>query len=82
MNHLKFTNEKISVEELTNLVTSPSCGAVSLFMGTTRDNFEDKIVLKLEYEAYESMGIKALKQICDDIRERWNSIENIAIYHR
>ncbi|KAJ8924411.1 hypothetical protein NQ315_007207 [Exocentrus adspersus] len=81
-NHLKFTKEKLSVEELTDLVTSPSCGAVSVFIGTTRDNFEDKTVLKLEYEAYESMGIKALEQICDQIRERWSSVENIAIYHR
>lgn len=82
MDHLKFTIEKIHVEEITNLVTSPTCGAVSVFMGTTRDNFDGKPVVKLEYEAYESMGIKALKQICCDIREKWISVENIAIYHR
>ncbi|XP_018576787.1 molybdopterin synthase catalytic subunit [Anoplophora glabripennis] len=82
MDHLKFTNEKISVEEVTGLVISPSCGAVSVFMGTTRDHFGDKPVVKLEYEAYEPMGMKALKQICCDIREEWSSVENIAIYHR
>ncbi|KAJ8928221.1 hypothetical protein NQ314_019285 [Rhamnusium bicolor] len=82
MNYLKFTSDKLSVEELTNLVTSPSCGAISVFIGTTRDSFENKLVLKLEYEVYESMGIKALERICKELRRQWMSVENIAIYHR
>ncbi|KAJ8962616.1 hypothetical protein NQ318_001009 [Aromia moschata] len=82
MNYLKFKHEKLSVEEVTQLVTASSCGAISLFIGTTRDNFENKVVVKLEYEAYESMGIKSMEQICGEIRKQWISVENIAIYHR
>nr|KAF6490265.1 molybdenum cofactor synthesis 2 [Molossus molossus] len=48
---IKFTAEKLSVEEVSQLVTSPLCGAVSLFVGTTRNNFEGKKVVSLEYEA-------------------------------
>lgn len=82
MNYLKISKEKLSVEEITNLVASEKCGAVSLFIGTTRDNFEGKTVLCLEYEAYESMGLKTMESICKEIRTSWSSVENIAIYHR
>jgi molybdopterin synthase catalytic subunit len=82
MNHLKFTHNKLNVETITDLATSPKCGAISVFLGTTRDNFEDKTVLKLEYEAYESMAIKSLEKICDEIRSRWGDVQNIVIYHR
>lgn len=82
MNHLKFTQEKLSLDTLTELASSPKCGAVSIFVGTTRDNFEDKTVVKLEYEAYESMAVKSLEKICDQIRTKWSGVENIVIYHR
>lgn len=82
MNHLKLTPQTLSVDELTNLVSSPSCGAISVFIGTTRDNFENKTVKLLEYEAYEEMGLRCLENICKEIRTKWDSVENIAIYHR
>ena len=44
MNFVKLVNSKLNVDEISNLVSSPSCGAISLFVGTTRDNFENKQV--------------------------------------
>jgi len=82
MNHLKLTHEKLDLEFIQNLVLDESCGAVSLFVGTTRDNFENKKVIKLEYEAYDTMAIKAKTKICDEMRAKWNEIKHIAIYHR
>lgn len=82
MNFLKFSKDKLSVEEIANLVSAENCGAVSLFIGTTCDNFEGKTVLSLEYEAYESMGLKSMENICNEIRTTWPKVENIAIHHR
>lgn len=82
MDHLRLSHERLNVEEITELVKSASCGAVSVFIGTTRDNFEGKTVVTLEYEAYESMALKGLKEICSNIREQWPSVEHVAIYHR
>ncbi|XP_021104236.1 molybdopterin synthase catalytic subunit-like [Heterocephalus glaber] len=48
---IKCSAEKLSVDEVSQLVISPVCGAVSLFVGTTRNNFEGKKVVSLEYEA-------------------------------
>ncbi|PSN30650.1 Molybdopterin synthase catalytic subunit 1 [Blattella germanica] len=40
----------------------------------------DVKVVQLEYEAYEPMALKAMKNICGEIRQKWQ-VENIAIYH-
>uniref|UniRef100_A0A905AWD2 Molybdopterin synthase catalytic subunit n=1 Tax=Glossina morsitans morsitans TaxID=37546 RepID=A0A905AWD2_GLOMM len=82
MNHLLLTHNSLDVGAISNLVGANSCGAISMFIGTTRDNFEHKRVVSLEYEAYEPMALKQLGNICDEIRKRWPDCLNIAIYHR
>ncbi|KAF4520615.1 hypothetical protein B566_EDAN007480, partial [Ephemera danica] len=67
---VKLSHERLSVDEATRLATAPSCGAVSIFVGTTRDNFESKKVVQLEYEAYDSMAEKVMKELCMDIRSK------------
>lgn len=54
MDHLKLTVDKLSVDEITDLVTDDRCGAISVFIGTTRDNFEGKKVsgLNLTFFVY------------------------------
>jgi len=81
MDYVHLTQEKLDLEAINKLVTSPSCGAISIFIGTTRDNFKGRKVLRLEYEAYNEMAVKEMKKICSLIREKW-SVENIAIHHR
>lgn len=46
MNFLQLTEEKLDVNKVTDLVSHESCGAVSIFVGITRDNFEDKQVIE------------------------------------
>lgn len=82
MDHLKLTEDKLELETISDLVASPDCGAVSIFMGTTRDSFEGKNVVQLEYESYEAMALKAMKSICENVRNQVPSIVNLAIYHR
>lgn len=48
MDHVNLTDNKLDVQEITELVAHESCGAVSLFVGTTRDNFEGKTVSSLQ----------------------------------
>ncbi|XP_071793882.1 molybdopterin synthase catalytic subunit-like [Asterias amurensis] len=78
---IKVTPDPLSVEEITKMVTSPTSGAISLFIGTTRNNFDDKEVVCLEYEAYIPMAEKQIQIICRDVRTKWN-VENIAVFHR
>lgn len=78
---IKFTSEKLSIDEVSQLVISPLCGAVSLFVGTTRNNFEGKKVISLEYEAYLPMAENEIRKICSDIRQKW-PVKHIAVFHR
>eukprot|EP00105_Crassostrea_gigas_P011014 XP_011426503.1 PREDICTED: molybdopterin synthase catalytic subunit [Crassostrea gigas] len=81
MDYIEITDEILDVNKISHMVTDPSCGAISIFVGITRDNFDGKKVLRLEYEAYKPMAKKKMKEICDSIRKQWE-IHNIAMIHR
>ncbi|XP_025077993.1 molybdopterin synthase catalytic subunit-like [Pomacea canaliculata] len=72
---------KLSIENITSRATSPSAGAIGLFVGTTRNHFEGKEVLRLEYEAYMPMAKKKMLETCQLVRSQWN-VENIVMVHR
>lgn len=47
MNFTKLTKERLDINAISERVADDTCGAISLFVGTTRDNFEDKRVSSL-----------------------------------
>jgi molybdopterin synthase catalytic subunit len=69
-----------TLQECYDFVNDPGCGAVSTFVGTTRDNFQGKRVAKLSYEGYVPMAEKELKKLCDDATEKF-SVHKIAAVH-
>jgi len=78
---VEVTSDPIHIDRVTRLVTTPEAGAVATFSGTTRDNFQGRQVIKLEYEAYAPMAIKEMHKICLKLRKRWELLK-IAIIHR
>lgn len=44
MDYFELTHKKLDISEISDLVAHEKCGAISFFVGTTRDNFEDKEV--------------------------------------
>ena len=78
---IHITDKLIDTESVTNSVRSDSNGAVITFLGTTRDTTAGRNVRYLEYEAYRPMADQTLKQIVNEINERW-SIRDVAIAHR
>lgn len=81
MDIIILVEDKLDVNLIYSQVVEDSTGAVSLFVGTTRDNYEGKKVIRLEYEAFKPMAEKEIKKICQAIREKWK-VENIAFHHR
>ncbi|WP_410961980.1 molybdenum cofactor biosynthesis protein MoaE, partial [Salmonella sp. SAL4359] len=63
------------------LVRSPECGAVTVFLGTARRMSRGREVEYLEYEAYPEMAIRKLEQIAVEVAERWGT-DRIAVRHR
>ena len=65
---ITIVDNEIDELSLRNVVLHGSCGAISSFVGVTRDNFKGRPVTHLEYQAYESMAIKQLHRICAEAR--------------
>ena len=77
----RITRDVLDPTELHNLVLSPQAGAVSLFVGVVRDNNLGRDVDYLEYDAYPAMAMRIMRQIADEIRNRWDVLD-IAMHHR
>lgn len=76
-----ITEQELNPEEFTARVRRDSNGAVVTFLGTTRDSFEGKRVIHLEYEAYEEMAYRKLEEIRQELKAEFG-VEDIAIAHR
>ncbi|KAI7898136.1 Molybdopterin biosynthesis MoaE [Cokeromyces recurvatus] len=81
-NIVEISSEPLpSLDEITSLVQDDRAGAITTFSGTTRNVFEDKTVVELEYEAYIPMAKKILMELIEEARNKWNLL-HVAIYHR
>jgi len=78
---IEITELQLDPDRITNLVRNDSNGAVVTFLGNTRDNFDGKRVIRLEYEAYVKMAEKKLEEIRQEMIKEFG-IEDIAIGHR
>jgi hypothetical protein len=58
---VEVTGNEISIGDISSRVKDPGAGAIATFTGVTRNVFNGKDVLKLEYEAYVPMAVKKLK---------------------
>lgn len=59
----ELTRDPIAVERLIAGAARPDCGAVTFFLGTTRDHHQGRRVTRLSYEAYEPMALAALEAL-------------------
>jgi molybdopterin synthase catalytic subunit len=80
-----ISENEIDLNDLLAQITLDSTGAAAIFTGmvrgiTSRDDPHETIYL--EYESYKPMAEAKMKQVADEIRERWNAIEGIAIVQR
>ncbi|KAL7570404.1 hypothetical protein ACA910_017239 [Epithemia clementina (nom. ined.)] len=82
-NYLIKVSENIPTLEqcYTFCASDAACGAVSTFVGITRDNFEGKKVTKLSYEGYIPMAEKELLKLCNEATVKFSSIKRIAAAH-
>jgi len=80
-----ITEDKLDLEELLAKITLPTTGAACLFIGMVREVTErtqPHETVYLEYESYKPMAEIKMQQVADEIREKWPSVEGIAIVQR
>lgn len=76
-----LTEEPIDVAKVIAAVHSEHAGAVDVFVGTVRNKTQERKVLRLEYEAYESMALKEMEKVAAAVQKQW-PVARIAIHHR
>jgi molybdopterin synthase catalytic subunit len=59
----ELVHEALDPGALIAAAARPECGALAVFLGTTRDHHDGRRVLRLAYEAYEPMALAALAAI-------------------
>lgn len=76
-----IARKAISGAELADRLKLPEYGAVVVFEGTVRNHSHDRRTLYLEYEAYEAMAIRALREIGEETRSKF-PVGRIGVIHR
>lgn len=71
MSTFEFSRDPESPEQLRALVEDPSSGGYVAFEGWVRDHNDGQRVRRLEYEAYESLGVKEGERIVAEAIERY-----------
>jgi MoaE-MoaD fusion protein len=78
---VRLSESALDPDAIRRRVEDPSCGAVLVFLGETRDNFRGKKVVRLEYEAWPELALSEMQGIVDEIAVRWPGAR-AAIEHR
>jgi len=84
MSIVELTYNKISTDEIVEKCTHPKGGAVTVFVGTTRDFYEDdttrKDVVTLSYEADEELALNEMKNICDEAIQKYEGLKAVLVH--
>ncbi len=81
----QITESEIDLNSLLARVTLPSTGAAAIFAGMVRGTTAREPAHEtsyLQYEAYAPMAETKMRQVAEEIRERWPIVEGIAIVQR
>ncbi|NWJ94960.1 MAG: molybdenum cofactor biosynthesis protein MoaE [Chloroflexi bacterium] len=83
---IRITDQPIDVQELIAEVSNESNGGIVAFLGVVRrwndsPNGSPREVYWLEYEAYREAAEEIMREIAQQIEEKW-AITSIAIAHR
>ena len=80
-----ITGDQLDLDALLAQITLSSTGAACVFTGMVRgvtSRYEPHETVFLEYEAYKPMAEAKMRQVAEEIRQRWPDVEGIAIVQR
>lgn len=77
----RITDSTIDMDELTDSLDFPELGGVCAFIGKVRNHSAGQGVTHLEYHTYPEMAEKKMRQIAEEIEERFG-VARLAMAHR
>ena len=78
---IKISVDPLQIQSCIDWVMSPECGGINVFIGSVRNATKGKKVVRLEFEAYESMAMNEMNKIAKDVLKKW-PVQKILIHHR
>ena len=85
MIHVELTNNEINVNDIVNKCKDPKSGGMCIYIGTTRDFYEDetgkKDVVTLSYTADEELALMEMNDICHEAIQKFGGLK-ASIVHR
>jgi molybdopterin synthase catalytic subunit len=78
---IRIIRSPILIEPMVSELRQPEDGAVVVFDGIVRNHTKGRETLYLEYEGYEPMALKKMREIEEAARQRW-PVNRIGIVHR
>ncbi len=79
--NIKILPSTLSIQECSDWVMSADCGGIDIFVGTVRNATKGKTVVRLEFEAYETMALREMEKIAAQAFDKW-PVQKILIHHR
>jgi molybdopterin synthase catalytic subunit len=81
MNAFRFAHSPFDTAALRSELVAANCGGFTAFEGWVRDHNEGQQVVRLEYEAFEALGVREGEQIMAEARERFG-VSQLLCVHR
>ena len=72
MKSFLFSREPLEPRDYSANLADPAAGAYATFEGWVRDNNEGRAVIRLDYEAYEALGVKEGERIVAAALEKFD----------
>jgi molybdopterin synthase catalytic subunit len=79
--HVRVTRDVIDAQQVLARIGSSADGAAVLFLGTVREQNDDRPVTGMRYDAYVEMAEPVLRAIAEEAAERAGS-DRVAVEHR
>lgn len=79
--HVRVLDEPLSLDRVVRAVTGPGMGGIVTFTGAVRRHSRGTTVEKLEYSAYDSMAVREMTKLCDEIEAEIEGCK-LAVEHR
>ncbi len=77
---IKILDEPLQIQSCIEWVMAPETGGINVFVGTVRNATKGKNVIRLEFEAYESMALSEMHKIAKDVFKKW-PLQKVLIHH-
>ncbi len=78
---IEITQQPIDLNSLVPLASHPDCGAMVMFVGSTRQRTGDVETAFLEYEAYDQLALQKMEELERTARHRW-PLHSVILVHR